>query len=65
MREAIKSKATADEHLADQLIPFMALLPTSTITTTKVTNHTTTNIWVCEKFLPTTFVIEQNTITTQ
>jgi RNA 3'-phosphate cyclase len=58
----INSGFVIDSHLADQLIPFMALLPGSTITTSQVTNHTLTNIYVVEHFLPIGFKIGKNKI---
>lgn len=47
----IESKAAVDSHLADQLIPFMALLPGSEIKVKEVSEHAKTNIYVAEKFL--------------
>ncbi len=60
--EAIDSKAPVDAHLADNLIPFMALFAPSTIKAQKITKHTITNIYVVEKFLPVKFSIEGNII---
>ncbi len=48
--EEIKSGATCDRHLADNIIPYMAFLGGDFITS-YVTLHTLTNIWVCENFL--------------
>jgi len=45
----IESKAPVDYHLADQILPFMALVSNSKIKTSKVTNHTRTNIYTIEK----------------
>ncbi len=59
--EEINSKAAADQHLADNLIPFLALTK-GAITTSKITDHTLTNIYVVERFLGKTFSIDQNTI---
>ncbi len=43
----------ADAHLADQLLLPMALAPgSSSLTTTRVTEHLLTNGWVVEQFLP-------------
>ncbi len=50
------SKKPCDLHLADQLIPFMALAGgKSVIETTCFTSHCQTNIAVTEKFLPVKF----------
>lgn len=46
----INSKAPVDKHLADNLIPFIALFGNK-IKVSKITNHTLTNIYVCEQFL--------------
>ncbi len=60
--EAIESKAPVDSHLADNLIPWMALFAPSSIRVQKITKHTETNIYVVEKFLPVKFSIESNII---
>ena len=58
----IDSGAAVDHYLADQLIPFMALLPGSTINASAVSNHAQTNIYVVEKFLPVKFMVEGKSI---
>jgi len=58
----IKSKACVDEHLADNLVPFMALLPGSRIKASIISDHTKTNIYVVEKFLGKMFEIKNNII---
>jgi RNA 3'-terminal phosphate cyclase (GTP) len=60
MRE-ISSGAAVDKHLADQLIPFMALAG-GIIKTNEVTNHVNSNIYVAEKFLDVKFTIKDNII---
>ena len=75
--EQLASKASVDEHIEDQLLPFMAIstltgsseenpvrdtLIESKIIAPKLTNHTKTNIWVIEKFLPVKFEIYEKTI---
>ena len=48
-----------DYHLADQLIPFMALADgTSTIKITKLTKHVLTNIEITEKLLGVKFEVK-------
>ena len=48
-----RTKGALDPHLADQVIPFLALSKAPSIfTTSKITRHLLTNIWVTEKFLP-------------
>jgi RNA 3'-terminal phosphate cyclase len=63
--EEIRSGATVDKHLADNLIPFMALVGDCKIKTSEVTMHTKTNIWVTEEFLGTCFEVDNNQITTK
>lgn len=54
-----QSNSAIDYHLADQLIPFMALANgESSYTTNIFSNHTKTNIWVTEQFLPVKFQIK-------
>jgi len=60
--EFLDSKGVIDIHLADQLVPYMALAKgRSTFTTESITEHLLTNIWVVEQFLPLRFDIEEET----
>ncbi len=57
--EALSRDGAVDEHLADQLIPFMALAKgNSEITPAKISAHTLTNIRTTEKFLGVKFEVE-------
>lgn len=48
----VKSGAAVDRHLADQLLPYLALAQgPSTITTEAVTTHLLTNLWVIRHFV--------------
>lgn len=47
----IESKAPIDSHLADNLVPFIALFPGNQIKVSELSMHTKTNIWVVEQFL--------------
>jgi RNA 3'-terminal phosphate cyclase (ATP) len=48
-----EKKECIEEHLADQIILYAALAEgKSVFTTTKISRHLLTNIWVIEKFLP-------------
>jgi len=48
----IETKATADVHLADMLIPYMALAEgESNFLTRSITDHTETNIWLAQEIL--------------
>ncbi|WP_406656058.1 RNA 3'-terminal phosphate cyclase [Methanolobus sp. ZRKC2] len=53
------SGAAVDCHLADQLIPFMGLAGDGSFTTTELTGHLETNIWVTEQFLDEKFDIKK------
>ena len=57
----IDSGAACDLHLADNLIPWLALLG-GKIKTSKLTLHAKTNLWLCELFLGKLFTVEENTI---
>ena len=48
----IESDGCVDPYLADQLVPFMALARgNSAFTTTRITEHLLTNLWVVQHFL--------------
>jgi RNA 3'-terminal phosphate cyclase (ATP) len=48
----IEARATVDIHLADILVPYVALTDASSIYLTRdVTDHLETNIWLTEKIL--------------
>lgn len=55
------SDSCCDVHLADNLIPYLAFLG-GKIKTSCVSQHTLTNIWVCENFLGKIFEIKDNLI---
>lgn len=62
LKEA-KFEACLDKHLADQILPYMALASgRSQVLVSEVTNHCKTNIWVIEKFIKGKFKIEGNLI---
>ena len=50
--ETIASGATVDEHMLDQIIPYMGLAgPGCAVLAEEMTGHAETNLWVTEKFL--------------
>lgn len=55
----LRTGAAVDMHLADQLIPYMALAGNSSYTVRELTLHAATNIWVTEQFLNVKFKIEE------
>jgi RNA 3'-phosphate cyclase len=54
----LKSDAAVDSHLADNLIPLLALCG-GQIKTEKITDHIRSNIYVCERFLNAGFRVEE------
>ena len=59
LAKEIDSKAPVDRHLADQLLPYMALLPGSKIKVSEITSHTRTNLYVITQFLGVKFDIDE------
>lgn len=59
--EEAASGAAVDAHAADQLIPWLALCGGS-LHTSRITEHTRTNIWVTEQFTGPLFRIDKTTI---
>ncbi len=52
LKDYIESNGCVDPHLADQLVPFMALAKgNSSFTTTQMTKHLLTNLWVIAHFI--------------
>lgn len=57
--EFLNTKTAVDKHMADQLIIYMALAKgLSSFTTSCITQHLVTSIWVVEQFLPVKFEVE-------
>ncbi len=54
----MQSNAPVDRHLADQILPFMALVGGS-IKVSEITNHCMTNIYTIEKFLGNVFKVDE------
>ena len=55
--KGIESKAPVDSHLADNLIPYIALAK-GKIKVSEISNHTLTNIYTCEQFLGKVFTVD-------
>ncbi|MCL7412860.1 MAG: RNA 3'-terminal phosphate cyclase [ANME-2 cluster archaeon] len=55
----LDSGAAVDVHLADQVIPYMGLAGSGSLTVREVSEHTRTNIWVVEQFLDVQFRVEE------
>ena len=54
----IESKAPVDKHLADQILPFIALFG-GKIKASKITNHAKTNIYTIEEFFGKCFEVDE------
>lgn len=58
--ETIGSGATVDEHMLDQILPYMAVAHGgSSILTDDLTEHAKTNMWVIEKYFPGKFNVSK------
>ena len=58
--ETVRSMATVDEHMTDQILPYMALATgSSTVLAEELTGHAETNIWVIEQFIGKRFEISK------
>ena len=58
LRAYLESDSCLDPHLADQILPFMALAHgDSVFTTSQTTEHLLTNLWVLRQFLDVKFSI--------
>ncbi|MEK6678633.1 MAG: RNA 3'-terminal phosphate cyclase [Nitrospirota bacterium] len=56
----IEAKGAVDPHLADQLILYMSVgKGESSFTTSRITQHLLTNIWVIKQFMPVEIKIEE------
>jgi len=56
----ISAKPTVDVHLADMLVPYVALAKGRSIYVTRsISDHLETNIWLAEKILNVRFIIEE------
>ncbi|CAJ37273.1 putative RNA 3\'-phosphate cyclase [Methanocella arvoryzae MRE50] len=61
LANCLESDAAVDPFLCDQLITFMALSKgSSLITTSSVTSHAVTNMWIMEKLTGRRFTVEKN-----
>jgi RNA 3'-terminal phosphate cyclase len=56
--ETLHTEAAVDVHLADNLIPLLALVG-GKIKTDRITDHIRANIYVCEKFLDVRFRVDE------
>jgi len=60
LKKEIESQASLDIHMADQIIPFLAIAKgNSSFTVRKITKHLETNIYIVEKIVGNRFEIEK------
>ena len=58
--ETMRSEATVDDHMLDQILPYMALAGKgSCVVAESMTGHAETNVWVIEEFLGKRFSISK------
>ncbi|MFH1630947.1 MAG: RNA 3'-terminal phosphate cyclase [Candidatus Aenigmatarchaeota archaeon] len=67
LKNSVDSGACLDRHMADQILPYMALSVMKNngfcrVSVEEITGHVRTNIWVIEKFLPVKFDIIKNVV---
>jgi len=59
----IASSACLDRHMADQILPYLALAEDdSCVSVSEITRHVQTNMWVIEKFIDGKFDVQGKTI---
>ncbi len=58
LMETLRTEAAVDVHLADNLIPLLAITG-GTIKTARITDHIRANVYVCERFLDVRFRIDE------
>jgi RNA 3'-terminal phosphate cyclase len=59
LRHTLSTEATVDIHLADNLIPLLALVG-GQIRTVGISDHIRANMYVCERFLDVRFKVDQS-----
>jgi len=59
LKQDMDTGACLDRYMADQILPFMALSGSGSVSVAEITPHTLTNIHVIEKFLPVKFTIDK------
>ena len=56
----LNSGAAVDEHLGDQILPYLALAPgRSEVLVQGVSSHLRTNLWVVNQFMPSRLILEE------
>jgi RNA 3'-terminal phosphate cyclase (ATP) len=57
---SLEKNSILDEHMADQIIPYMAIARNSEVKVSKLSSHALTNLNVVQKFLSTEFEVSCN-----
>lgn len=66
LSQALATEAPVDEHLADQLVPFLGLRPGSRLRTPYATGHFKSNVDITQRFLPVVFTeVEKDLFVTE
>lgn len=61
LRKQMDSGAAVDEHMADQILPYLALAGgDSTVSVAAITDHCRTSAWLLEQFLPVQFSFDDS-----
>ena len=58
LQQIINEPAPVEEHLSDQLVPLLGLVPGSEMKVMPASGHLLSNIYVTEQFLPIQFLLE-------
>ncbi|MFP4523882.1 MAG: RNA 3'-terminal phosphate cyclase [Candidatus Woesearchaeota archaeon] len=58
LRDHLSSGAACDEHLADQLVPFMAVVG-GALKASRITEHLRSNVYVAERFTGASFEVDE------
>ncbi|KYK30959.1 MAG: hypothetical protein AYK19_04280 [Theionarchaea archaeon DG-70-1] len=61
LKREINSNGALDTHMVDQIIPYLALVG-GEVSTSLMSEHAKTNIWVCQQFLDTKISVSDNVI---
>lgn len=65
LKRQIDMNTCLDEHMTDQVLPYMAMAAEkgeSKVSVSQITDHCKTNTWTIEKFLPVKFSINDNMV---
>ncbi|MBU7042862.1 MAG: RNA 3'-terminal phosphate cyclase [Theionarchaea archaeon] len=64
LQKELESGYVLDSHMADQIVPYLALAGGS-VTVSEITEHTRTNIWACNQFCKGQLTAKDHTLKTE